>query len=171
MICSASCLFYERNKTANAHYLPLKICWDTHWMVSYFDAATDKTITRLNTVFFFRKCKSYRADTPISFTLLLLLLLLLIMLHVSETVLHCVRLVVVYFIFRSVLQLVCARAWASVRERVQASKRCIGLAGTQRVHIKHRSIRLFEHAERASCRAAAMTVFLSFDVSSFIWHI
>lgn len=27
------------------------------------DAAADKTITRLNTVFFFRKCKSYRADT------------------------------------------------------------------------------------------------------------
>lgn len=50
------------------YYLPLK-CWATHWIVSYIDAATDKTITRLNTVFFFRKCKSYRADTTDLFCL------------------------------------------------------------------------------------------------------
>lgn len=41
---------------------------NTLYCMVFFDAATDKTITRLNTVFFFRKCKSYRADTPISFT-------------------------------------------------------------------------------------------------------
>lgn len=72
----------------NARYLPLK-CLATHWIISYIDAATDKTITRLNTVFFFRKCKSYHAATTDLFALWPLLLLLLLvgcMLHVRDAV-------------------------------------------------------------------------------------